>query len=29
MPDGVFARYGLDAAAVATLRERFTGWPRT
>jgi nucleotidyltransferase AbiEii toxin of type IV toxin-antitoxin system len=29
MPDGVFSRYGLDAAAVATLRERFASWPRT
>jgi predicted nucleotidyltransferase component of viral defense system len=29
MPDGVFARYGLDAAAVATLRDRFSAWPRT
>ncbi len=29
MPDGVFARYGLDAAAVANLRERFAAWPRT
>jgi predicted nucleotidyltransferase component of viral defense system len=29
MPDGVFARYGLDAAAVARLRERFAAWPRT
>jgi Nucleotidyl transferase AbiEii toxin, Type IV TA system len=29
MPDGVFARYGLDAAAVAGLRARFAGWPRT
>jgi hypothetical protein len=28
MPDGVFARYGLGAAAVARLRERFTAWPR-
>jgi len=28
MPDGVFARYGLDAATVATLRERFAAWPR-
>jgi hypothetical protein len=28
MPDGVFARYGLDPAAVATLRERFAAWPR-
>jgi hypothetical protein len=25
----VFARYGLDAAAVAGLRERFAAWPRT
>jgi hypothetical protein len=29
MPDGVFARYGLDAAAAAELRERFAAWPRT
>jgi hypothetical protein len=29
MPDGVFARYGLDAAAVAGLRERLAAWPRT
>lgn len=29
MPDGVFARYGLAAAAVADLRERFAVWPRT
>jgi nucleotidyltransferase AbiEii toxin of type IV toxin-antitoxin system len=29
MPDGVFARYGLAAAAVAKLRERFAAWPRT
>ena len=29
MPDGLFARYGLDAAAVARLRERFAAWPRT
>jgi hypothetical protein len=29
MPDGVFARYGLDAAAVGRLRERFAAWPRT
>jgi hypothetical protein len=28
MPDGVFARYGLDAAAVSRLRERFAAWPR-
>ena len=28
MPDGVFARYGLDAAAVGGLRERFAAWPR-
>jgi hypothetical protein len=28
MPDGVFARYGLGAAAVAGLRERFAAWPR-
>jgi Nucleotidyl transferase AbiEii toxin, Type IV TA system len=28
MPDGVFARYGLDAAAVGRLRERFAAWPR-
>jgi len=28
MPAGVFARYGLDAATVATLRERFAAWPR-
>jgi Nucleotidyl transferase AbiEii toxin, Type IV TA system len=29
MPDGVFARYGLDDAAVARLRERFATWPRS
>jgi Nucleotidyl transferase AbiEii toxin, Type IV TA system len=29
MPDGLFARYGLDAAAVGRLRERFGSWPRT
>jgi len=29
MPDGLFARYGLDAAAVGRLRERFAAWPRT
>jgi hypothetical protein len=29
MPDGVFARYGLDAAGVGELRERFAAWPRT
>jgi Nucleotidyl transferase AbiEii toxin, Type IV TA system len=29
MPDGLFARYGLDAAGVGRLRERFAGWPRT
>jgi hypothetical protein len=28
MPDGIFARYGLDAAAVGRLRERFAEWPR-
>lgn len=28
MPDGLFARYGLDAAAVGRLRERFAAWPR-
>ncbi len=28
MPDGLFARYGLSPADVATLRERFTDWPR-
>ena len=29
MPDGLFARYGLDAAAAGLLRQRFAGWPRT
>jgi predicted nucleotidyltransferase component of viral defense system len=29
MPDGVFTRYGLDAADAARLRERFGSWPRT
>ena len=29
MPDGLFARYGLDAAAVGRLRKRFAAWPRT
>ncbi|HUL24777.1 MAG TPA: nucleotidyl transferase AbiEii/AbiGii toxin family protein [Streptosporangiaceae bacterium] len=29
MPDGVFARYGLDATAVGRLRDRFAAWPRT
>ena len=29
MPDGLFARYGLDAAAVGRLRDRFAAWPRT
>jgi hypothetical protein len=29
MPDGMFARYGLDDAAIATLRARFAAWPRT
>jgi Nucleotidyl transferase AbiEii toxin, Type IV TA system len=29
MPDELFARYGLDAAAVGRLRERFAVWPRT
>jgi hypothetical protein len=28
MPDGVFARYGLDQQDVGLLRERFAGWPR-
>jgi Nucleotidyl transferase AbiEii toxin, Type IV TA system len=28
MPDGVFARYGLDAAAAGRLRARFAAWPR-
>jgi len=28
MPDGVFARYGLDAAAAGRLRARFAVWPR-
>jgi hypothetical protein len=28
MPDGVFARYGLDAAAASRLRARFAAWPR-
>ena len=28
MPDGLFARYGLSPADVATLRGRFTAWPR-
>jgi hypothetical protein len=29
MPDGLFARYGLDATGVGRLRERFACWPRT
>jgi nucleotidyltransferase AbiEii toxin of type IV toxin-antitoxin system len=29
MPDGMFARYGLDDAAIARLRARFAAWPRT
>jgi hypothetical protein len=29
MTDGLFARYGLDAAAVGRLRDRFATWPRT
>ena len=29
MPDGVFARYGLDHQDVGLLRERFADWPRT
>jgi hypothetical protein len=29
MPDGVFARYGLDQQDVGLLRERFADWPRT
>jgi Nucleotidyl transferase AbiEii toxin, Type IV TA system len=28
MPDGVFARYGLDAGDVSRLRELFAAWPR-
>ncbi len=28
MPDGLFARYGLSPADVATVRERFQAWPR-
>jgi hypothetical protein len=28
MPDGLFARYGLSPADVATVRERFQDWPR-
>lgn len=28
LPDAVFAPYGLYAAAVAELRDRFAGWPR-
>jgi Nucleotidyl transferase AbiEii toxin, Type IV TA system len=28
MPDGMFARYGLDDAAVGRLRERLAAWPR-
>jgi hypothetical protein len=28
MPDRSFARYGLEPAAVAQLRQRFTAWPR-
>ena len=28
MPDGLFARYGLSPADVATVRERFKAWPR-
>ena len=29
MPDGVFARYGLNPQDVAMLRKRFAAWPRT
>jgi Nucleotidyl transferase AbiEii toxin, Type IV TA system len=29
MPDGLFARYGLSPADVATVRERFKAWPRS
>ena len=29
LPDGRFARYGLTAAGVAALRERFAAWPRS
>ena len=28
LPDEPFAHYGLNAAAVAVMRERFAGWPR-
>ncbi len=28
MPDGLFARYGLSPADVATVRDRFKAWPR-
>jgi hypothetical protein len=28
MPDGLFTRYGFGRDDVATLRERFTDWPR-
>ncbi len=28
MPDRELMRYGLDAAAVSRLRQRFAGWPR-
>jgi hypothetical protein len=28
MPDGLFARYGLTPADVATVRDRFREWPR-
>jgi hypothetical protein len=28
MPDRELADYGLDAAAIAELRDRFLAWPR-
>ena len=28
LPDGLFARYGLSPADVATLRKRFADWSR-
>ena len=29
MPDGVFARYGLNPQDVTWLREQFAAWPRS
>ena len=28
LPDGIFARYGLDSEDVARLRQKFADWPR-